>query len=433
MKKIIFYTLIATLIFPLITKAEDIALPVITKPVILEEGTQRDLSAAQIAELLPWAKDSKNFLNDMLDTIQGLSMADKIDRLVEGIHSIVSESAPKNSELLMRYALNRGLAINDIIARETSVDAVGIADAKVRVLILSVKMAIKYYDTDMATLTNKTAAPFVVFGLDYFNFLNEINKSIFDASAEYAIQRASLEWLQWDLYRDLNNAQYAPQIVKINNNLKLFPTKKLTDAQSIAYIRQMKKISQQLDLNVKVQTANVTDLRKGVAAIRTVGKDHYHVIIREIYADKMVDVEYTDVAYKGQHATIALSTLSLPLQRLGDLTPDVSAIRTSGGNHYHVIIREIFADEMVDVEYTDASYKGQHGTVSYNDLSFSVKRLDDLNVGASAIRTSGGNHYHVIIREIFADGNIDVEYTDASYKGQHGTVKPSDLSLPIDG
>lgn len=447
MKKTILYTLIATLCFPLITRAEDITLPVIAKPSILEEGTQRDLSAAQIAELLPWAKDSKNFLNDMLDSIQNLSTTDKIDRLVEGIQSVVGESVPKNSELLMRYALNRGLVLADIITRETSADTVGTADAKVRVLILSVQMAIKYYDTDMETLTKKTAAPFVVFGLDYFNFLNELNKSIFDASAQYAIQRTSLEWLQWDLYRDLNNAQYAPQIVKINNNLKLFPTKKLTDAQSLAYIRQMKKISQQLDLRAKAKTANQPAvqvdndtqmvassavLRKGIAAVQTSDGKHYHVIIREMYADKSVDVEYTDAAYKGQHGTIAASTLSFLLQRLGNLAPDVSAIQTSEGKHYHVIIRELFADKTVDVEYTDAAYKGQHGTVSYKDLSYSVERLGDFKVGASAIQNSSGQHYHVIIREIFADRSIDVEYTDAAYKGQHGIIKPSDLSLPID-
>ncbi len=239
--------LLATISFATMTKADDaVVIPVISKPAILDEGTQRDLTAAQIAELLPWAKDSKIFLNDLLESIQGLPNADKLDRLVEGIEQVVGESAPKNSELLMRYALNRGLAINGILEKEMDADAVGTIDAKIRVLRSSINMAIKYYDTDMATLSKKTPAPFITFGIDYFNFLNELNKSIFDASAQYAIERTSLEWLQWDLYRDLNNTQFAPQIVKINNSLKIYPTKKLTDAQSIAYIRQMKNLAQQL-------------------------------------------------------------------------------------------------------------------------------------------------------------------------------------------
>jgi hypothetical protein len=239
--------LLAAISFATMTKADDaVVIPVISKPAILDEGTQRDLTAAQIAELLPWAKDSKIFLNDLLESIQGLPNADKLDRLVEGIEQVVGESAPKNSELLMRYALNRGLAINGILEKEMDADAVGTIDAKIRVLRSSINMAIKYYDTDMATLSKKTPAPFITFGIDYFNFLNELNKSIFDASAQYAIERTSLEWLQWDLYRDLNNTQFAPQIVKINNSLKIYPTKKLTDAQSIAYIRQMKNLAQQL-------------------------------------------------------------------------------------------------------------------------------------------------------------------------------------------
>lgn len=239
--------------------ADDLALVVaVDRPAILDEGTQRELTAAQIAELLPWAKDSKNFLVDLLDNVQGLNTTDKIERLIEGIKSSVVDSAPKNSELMMRYALNRALVINTILDREMDGSAVGTADAKSRVLILSIKMALKYYDADMATLSNKSASPFASFGIEYFNFLSELNKSIFDASAQYNIQRTSLEWLQWDLYRDLNNAQYASQILKINNVLKTFPVKRMSDAQSISYIRQMKKTTEQLRLEEKAATRKQT-------------------------------------------------------------------------------------------------------------------------------------------------------------------------------
>lgn len=239
---------VATISFAGTLKAQEMSLPVISKPAILEEGTQRELSKAQIAELLPWAKDSKLFLVDLLENIQGLTMQDKIDRLSDGLATVVGESASKNSELLMRYALNRGLVLNNILASEMSADAVGTADARLRVLKSSIEIALKYYETDMAILQKKSTAPYVIFGLDYFEFLSELNKSIFDASAQYSIQRTALEWLQWDLYRDLNNASYAPQIVKINNSLKTFPTKKITDAQSIANIRLMKKVAQQLNV-----------------------------------------------------------------------------------------------------------------------------------------------------------------------------------------
>jgi hypothetical protein len=88
-------------------------------------------------------------------------------------------------------------------------------------------MAIAYYDTDMANLkTPAKQSSFITFGMEYFAFLTELNKSIFDASAQYLIERTALEWFQWDLYRDLNNKMYAPQIVKINNSLKTFSLNK---------------------------------------------------------------------------------------------------------------------------------------------------------------------------------------------------------------
>lgn len=251
--------LITTMSFSSVIYAEEVALPVITKPAILQEGTQRELTAAQIAELLPWAKNSKSFLIDLLDSIQNMTATDQAERMVEGIKSVVSESAPKNSELLMRYALNRSLVLSETLSKEMGSDEVGTIDAKVRILKLSINMALKYYDADMDTMSKKAPTNFAEFGIQYFSFLNEVNKSVFDASAQYTIQRISLEWLQWDLYRDLNNTSYAPQIVKINNNLKVFPSKKITDAQAINYIRQMKQVASTLQLRVVRNTPSNTN------------------------------------------------------------------------------------------------------------------------------------------------------------------------------
>jgi hypothetical protein len=249
MKRILILSLIASISFPLKSFAEEVSLPEVKKPLILNEGIQTTLTAEQIAELMPWAKDTKFFLVDLLDNIGPLSTDDKIEKLISGIQDAVGESAPKNSELLMRYILNRALVIKDLITKEADPEAVGTKDVLIRTLVSSVKMAIQYYDIDMSALTTqKSNSSFVSFGMEYFNFLTELNKSIFDASAQYLIERTALEWYQWDLYRDLNNKMYAPQIVKINNSLKTFSTKKISDAQAISSIRQMKKIAEQLDV-----------------------------------------------------------------------------------------------------------------------------------------------------------------------------------------
>jgi hypothetical protein len=247
MKKTLFALFFITVIFSsLKSQAEDIIIPLIFKPSILEEGTSRNLSDAQIEELLPWAKDSKVFLVELLDSIDDLNIASKNEKLLAGIKTVVSESAPVSSELLMRYTLNRGLAIYDILNKETNKDAIGVADVKLRVLNSTIAMAIKYYDVDVDSLSQKSKITFADFGKDYYNFLAELNKSIFDASAQYAIQRTTLEWLQWDLYRDSNNTKYAARIVKINNALKKFPAQRVSDLQSIAYLKDMRKLAVEL-------------------------------------------------------------------------------------------------------------------------------------------------------------------------------------------
>lgn len=247
MKNTLFTLFVASIIFSnLSLQAEDITIPIISKPSILEEGTSRKLSDSQVEELLPWAKDSKVYLVELQDSLDNLNVASKNEKLTSGIKTVVSESTPESSELLMRYALNRGLVIYDILNKESNSDAIGVADAKLRILNSTVALAIKYYDVDVDSLSQKSKITFADFGKDYYNFLAELNKSIFDASAQYAIQRTALEWLQWDLYRDTNNTKFANRIVKINNALKIFPAKKLTDSLSIAYLKDMKKLAEDL-------------------------------------------------------------------------------------------------------------------------------------------------------------------------------------------
>jgi hypothetical protein len=127
---------------------------------------------------------------------------------------------------------------------------IGVADVKLRALKLSIEMALVYYSIDVENLNSKTKTQFAKFGIQYFDFLNEVNKSIFNASAQYKIQRTALEWLQWDLYRDLNNTKYAPQIVKINDQLKTLPNEKVSDATAVSLIRKIKKFNALIDLTM---------------------------------------------------------------------------------------------------------------------------------------------------------------------------------------
>lgn len=318
MKKFTIIAILTSMLFSTFLKAEDVQIVVVKKPSALEEGTQRDLSPAQIAELLPWAKDSKSMLSDLLENIQGLGAADKVNRMVGGIQQIVGESAPKNSELFMRYVLNRALVLNEMLDKEIDADAVGAIDVKSRVLVLSIKMAIKYYDIDNAKLADqKAVSPFASFGKEYFYFLKELNKSIFDASAQYKIERTSLEWLQWDLYRDLDNASYAAIIIKINNALRIFPSTKLTDSQSIDYIKQVRRVSAGLNLN---KIANIKNpLYQDKAGIEllvgsnVITNDEKNLgTVTSVSYDGTISVKLLDageVDYKGSQLSVEVSSL----------------------------------------------------------------------------------------------------------------------------
>ncbi len=226
----------------------EVALPTILKPDSLDEGTERILSDSQIAELIPWARDSKMFLSDLIDSTQGLSISDKIERLEFGLKQVIKDSTRSNSELFMRYVLNRAIIIKNTLDSEMDNSVVGSEDVKLRVLLSSIKMSINYYDADMSNLAKKSSPDFKKFAEEYFVFLSELNKSIFDASAQYFVQRISLEWLQWDLYRDINNARHAPKIIKINNALKMSSKEKQSDAQYIRNIQHLKRISLQLEI-----------------------------------------------------------------------------------------------------------------------------------------------------------------------------------------
>ena len=105
---------IAALTFSICISADEIALPKITKPSQLQEGVQRTLTDSQISDLLPWVKNSKLSLLELLEDVREMSINDKINHLTNGITAVVSESTP-TSELLMRYVLNRALVLQETL------------------------------------------------------------------------------------------------------------------------------------------------------------------------------------------------------------------------------------------------------------------------------------------------------------------------------
>lgn len=435
--KIAAFSLLVTITLSTILKAEEIHLPVITRPIALEEGTQRVFSEAQINELTPWAKDSKIALADLLENISSLGSTDKVERLIDGIKSIVGESSPKNSELFMRYVLNRSLVLHNILESQLDMNEVGSIDTDLRLLILSVNLAIKYCDVDMENLTKKTPAPFALFGFDYFKFLSELNKSIFDASAGFEIGKISLEWLAWDLYRDLKNKQYAPQIIKLNNSLKNLPKSKISDKQSLSYIKQMKKTSQVVENIVsereivKREEENIKEIQKfhvgDEIVVRKVGKKYHLVKIKAIYENGsalLVDGSYNSIL-----GTFPLSELSYLKQSSGRFKVGDSVIRKTDENKYlHLKIRYIYEDGNADL--LDGIYGSFYGIRPLAELTLGQKYYGKFKVNDIVIRKKGNINQQLKIAFIYEDGYALL--ADASYNSNVGVLPLSEVSLRVE-
>lgn len=86
----------------------------------------------------------------------------------------------------------------------------------------------------------------------------------------------------------LNNTSYAPQIVKINNALKIFPQKKMPDAHAINYIRQMRKTIEQLDMKLVTkssqETSTIFNIAPEVQKTISVNKSRYRLYNGQCYA-----------------------------------------------------------------------------------------------------------------------------------------------------
>ena len=231
----------------------EVELPVdlIKVQAVLDEGTQVELSEAQVEEMLPWAQNSKVFLEDLLERVKALPLSDKFDQTVSGIKNTVLSSAPKNTELLMRYVLNRSLKVVEVIDEQVGSEKnTSTLNVQFNMLKDSIKLAIKFYKNDLSFITNRAQSDNLVafssFGIKYAQFLYQYTKLVFDASAQYQLMRMTLGFLQWDLYRDQNNNLYAPIIMTINHELSNNPKDlDVSDQEYLKRVRNMKRTYEQ--------------------------------------------------------------------------------------------------------------------------------------------------------------------------------------------
>ncbi|OFZ56343.1 MAG: hypothetical protein A2428_07705 [Bdellovibrionales bacterium RIFOXYC1_FULL_54_43] len=213
-----------------------------------QDGLETAFTLPEQDEIVLWARNSEIALRELLESVQPLPLTRQRDLMAAGIRRIVQESGPTQTELLMRFILNRALKINSILEPGAATARPGTLDQQLRVLTQSARLAIKYYRSDLAYLSGvgirrvgeDLLRPTAEFAVEYAEQLMQLDASILEASAQYKIAILTLQWLQSDLYRDVNRLAYAPAIERIQRFLDQTPETPTTpDRETVIRIREI--------------------------------------------------------------------------------------------------------------------------------------------------------------------------------------------------
>lgn len=223
-----------------------------------EESSPRSLTRSELTDLQPWAENSQAQLKELLNQIQGLDPVQSHVTLVRELESILTSSASKRTEALMRSVIERGLKINHILSeKDGSAQALYAENA---ILTQSADLAIEYYKNDLNYLQGAPAPTenieYAIYGRDYSSFLMEVDQGILNAQAQFEMALNALKLLEWDMFRDARlRYDLAPQIVKIDHFVQGLAKQTRTD--DIARVYDLRRI-RKLYREVHAELTNLT-------------------------------------------------------------------------------------------------------------------------------------------------------------------------------
>lgn len=258
------------------------------------EGTETTLSKEQVQQILPWAQNTKIFLEKLLSSAENLSYLEKSRVLIRGIRQGVLASAPHNTELSMRYVLNRANMIYIIMRKSPHANEPMAVDAQNRLLEKSIQTAIAYYKSDMEALAKAKEGESVSnitfeFAVDYQNFLNTVTQFSFDPKVNYKIQFLRVSFFQWDLFRLKDNKSYANPILETRRLTKYYPKQSPQNDQQAIHLTnrlnaEFNKLLKQMDVQIAIYFEQLREIK--------VAKDR---------SEKIKEVEVGDYVYVGYY------------------------------------------------------------------------------------------------------------------------------------
>jgi hypothetical protein len=194
----------------------------------LNEGLEARLTPEELSVYKVYADKSNASLGDLLKEVRRMPYSKAKERMMEAFKTIAIDSAPKGPEILLRFILNRGRDLVNKIDTIADVSRPGVIDQEVRILRRSAELAIKYYPNDRAYLNTNASlnTAYASFGIEYARLMMQVNESLVNAKAQYAIAITGLVHLETDLKHDRSSDAYGRVIVKIGrfiNNTAVYP------------------------------------------------------------------------------------------------------------------------------------------------------------------------------------------------------------------
>jgi hypothetical protein len=207
------------------------------------EGTQVLLSAAEIADLKQWVENAKTDLSHLEDEIAKGTLEDRRSKIVREFEAIVGRSGAKENELLMRYVLNRALAIDEMVGQTPAPSEM---QSLVAFLGSTVQLAKSFYTDDQKYLEAvgpQLQTPMALFAYQYSEMLLSFSRTFLRPELEYKVTFSALGWLGNDLNssRNLLRIQFADSIGRIARLQTLHSENPAGDDQALLKaVRQFK-------------------------------------------------------------------------------------------------------------------------------------------------------------------------------------------------
>ncbi len=210
-----------------------------------DEGTQVELSEADVAGLRKWIDNAQTSLNALTNKVRGERSSEQRKTFVDTFKSIVDASGKKENELLMRYVLNRALYVDNIVGTNPGSTDV---DVLLSFFEKSVEMALAHYVDDAEYLKTVLSVqpeelrPMHDFALAYMLVAEEHAKRFLNPQSEYRVRRASLGWLSADLNssRCMNTALFSEEILYIQDLVKNTYKENVSSTEVLGLIQQIK-------------------------------------------------------------------------------------------------------------------------------------------------------------------------------------------------